>query len=122
MDEGVYGQDIVAPAWVAHGLDYGDRERGSSGAFGYFYNFIDYGFVEGDAEYRARHYLDEQGTAHFLHPPAQDDFALRVLVFLAMRFERLVWLDSQLGYVNIPDAVMAEVEKRMDAHMAAHSG
>ncbi|MET3896920.1 hypothetical protein ABIB57_000844 [Devosia sp. UYZn731] len=114
----LYRQDIIAPVAVRHLVEYGDTNPPRPGQFGYWYNFIDYDFADGDRTLVARHYLDEPGTALLLAMPDDDDLTLRVLVFLLMRFERIK-AQTPNGYQHLAAAQMVAIRQRMEQHLAA---
>jgi hypothetical protein len=115
----VYQQDIIAPTAVHHLVEFGDTDPARPGEFGYWYNFLDYVFEEDGQTVLARHYLDEPDVVSLpMTLAADDDFTLRVLVFLAMRYGVIKHLGSD-GYGPIPPSLMATVRERVAIHVAA---
>lgn len=115
-----YVQDIVSPVSVHHLVEYGDVTPDRPDEFGFWYNYIDYVFEEGERSLRARHYFDEPGNAILMADCSDDPFTLKVLVFLSMRYEALqCFRDGR--YAILPRAIMDIVAEMRHAHLAAHA-
>lgn len=118
-DEDAYQQDIIVPISVRHLVEFGDTTPDRPGQFGFWYNFIDYQFVEDDRDVLCRHYFDEPDRAILMATATDDDFCLRILVFLSMRYGTLQSLAGQ-SYAAVPDAIMAKVEVLKQQHLLAN--
>jgi hypothetical protein len=117
---GAYRQDVIAPQWVVHGFEFGDVLADRPDEYGYVYNYIDYGFAEDGVELRARHYLDEPGRALVMAEPSDDPFMQRVLIFLAMRYANVEWLErGRYGRVAAP--FMEYIRSLAARHMREHA-
>jgi hypothetical protein len=117
---GPYRQDVIAPRWLVHAFEYGDAAPGHPDQFGHVYNYLDYGFEEGGVELRARHYLDEPGRALVMAEPSDDPFMQRVLVFLAMRYASVEWLEGG-RYQRIVAPFMEHIRTIAAQHMRDHA-
>lgn len=117
---GAYRQDVIAPRWVVHAFEYGDAAPGRPNQFGHVYNYLDYGFEEDGVELRARHYLDEPGRALVMAAPSDDPFMQRVLVFLAMRYASVEWLEGG-RYQRIVAPFMEHIRTIAAQHMRDHA-
>lgn len=117
-----YEQDVIAPVTITHGLEFGVADENHRGMFGYHYNFLDYAFEEGDRQIGARHYLDEPDCAYLaLTFDKPDEFLMRVLIFLMMRFETIKSL-TRKGYEPISPEIAEAVRERLDLHMRSAAG
>jgi hypothetical protein len=116
---GAYRQDVIAPCWLVHVFEYGDAEPGRPDNFGYAYNYLDYGFEENGVELRARHYLDEPGRALVMAEPSDDPFMQRVLIFLAMRYASVEWLEGG-RYRRVAAPFMEHIRTLAAQHMRDH--
>lgn len=114
-----YLQDVIAPAALVHGLDYGDSDPAQPGVFGHVYNFLDYLFEADGERILARHYLDEPGRVLVMgHLDTATPGAERVLVFLAMRYDEIALLCEE-GYRPWDDALKSRILGLAEAHMQA---
>jgi len=121
---GAYHQDPIAPFLIEHRMDFGDLQTGSPDAFGYIYNYLEYGFRDGARELWARHYLDEPGMA-ILNAYGgldwDDAFVRNVMVFLGMRYARMD-LMTERGRVPLPPDLAARLDEAVRAHMIRTGG
>lgn len=123
-------QDIITPVHVEHRVEFGDRHRGEATgpeAFGYWYDFLVYEFADGPARAEAVHYLDEAAvtlrhvepanlTAGFIKNAPLGAFALRVLVFLKMRFDD-IRVPADDSFALLDGELLARVEESFKAHL-----
>ncbi|MEB2846847.1 hypothetical protein GAO09_16975 [Rhizobiales bacterium RZME27] len=106
---------FASPVRIEHFCKFGDR--GTDGAFGFSYNYLDYFFLDenGEEKYMARSYLDEIGTVSVkrsmaeLASPAME----AILCYLALRFSRILALGGE-GYRELDGPIAASVEKRVE--------
>lgn len=118
--DNAYVQDLIAPVRVEHRVEFGDRqgEGRDESEYGHYYNYLLYAFAKGAAVAEAVHYFDEEKvTLRLLDPPDfSGTFALKVLVFLAMRYDQIdVMRDGKL--VAADDASLARVQDAKWRHM-----
>lgn len=116
-----YSQDAITPSRVEHRVEFGDRINATANgreAFGYWYDFLVYEFVEGRSRAEAVRYLDEDlVTLRILQPADQtSEFALRVLLFLTMRYDR-VYVPAADGYAPIDAQLQSRVSEFWKRHL-----
>ena len=116
-----YAQDIITPTRVEHRVEFGDRSSAGSTerhAFGYWYDFLVYEFVEGSSRAEAVRYLDEDDvTLRVIHPgDLTSEFAMRVLLFLTMRYEQ-VYVPTDDGYAPMDARLQSRVSELWARHL-----
>jgi len=95
---------------IEHGLDCMASPDGKSLEF--HYNFLDYQFMDGQETIFARHYMDDPGIVSvnvLTEAELRTAFARKVLVYLAMRYERLKW-PSDLEDDGLPADLLRGIE------------
>jgi|GEM_PF-4318611 len=119
-DDG-YSQDIITPTRVEHRVEFGDRNdtvANGRQAFGYWYDFLIYEFVEGQSRAEAVRYLDEDHVTLRVVQPADltSEFAMRVLLFLTTRYER-VYVPTVDGHAPLDDRLQSRIRELWAHHL-----
>ena len=114
-----YAQDPIVPFRVEHRHEFGDPQPEKGGGFGYEYDYIAYEFRDGPRGAQAVHYMDEPGTVtvRWIDPPElRSDFAMRILVFLSMRFDTVRVPSASGGYAPLAGHHLEDVRRRLEDH------
>lgn len=117
-----YSQDIITPNRVEHRVEFGDRHGSATSgrqAFGYWYDFLVYEFIEGPSRAEAVRYLDEDHVTLRVVQPADltSEFAMRVLLFLTMRYEQ-VYVPTADGHAPLDVRLQSRVSELWARHLS----
>ena len=107
-----YDQDLIAPTRIEHRVEYGDWDEKSQ-TYGFWYDFLIYEFREGDKLAEAVAYMDEESVELRVLDPNDptSDFAIKVLVFLSLRYATLKIMEGSGSY-SFDEHIREKVEQQ----------